>query len=118
MYRNGPGFYGPNHGFGHPVAVWVFGGIFLALLAALVVVAIVYLVRLSRRPTHPAGPAAGAGVPGAPDPALTELRVRYARGEVDWDEYAQRAAALGFAVAPAPGPAGPPTQPQSPAPGA
>ena len=44
---------------------------------------------------------AGAGP--RTDPALNELRVRSARGELSWEEYSQRVANLGYAPGPRPG---------------
>jgi hypothetical protein len=49
--------------------------------------------------------------PGPPiDPALTELRIRYARGDIDWDEYSRRAANLGYLSHPDTGPGMPTSQ--------
>jgi putative membrane protein len=60
------------------------------------------------RATEYRGPTVIGPHPGsAPDPALETLRMRFARGEIDAAEYAQRAAQLG---APAPPPP-PPGQP-------
>lgn len=100
MFRYYPGF---HHGPG-PIA-WVF----LALLVALLVLGLVALVRYWSAPrqhflARPTGPAHHLG-PMA-DPALTELRIRYARGELTPEEYARRAADLGYPV-----PGGPPTPP-------
>jgi hypothetical protein len=83
------------------------GWLFMILVLAALVVAAVALVRLwqqsraGARPVGPAGPAV--------DPAVGELRMRYARGELGWDEFAQRMAGLGypgFAGAPGSPPAG------------
>jgi putative membrane protein len=60
---------------------------------------------------QPAWAAAG-GPRGAFDPALEELRLRYARGEVDRDEFVRRSADLG---APPPPPYTTPSQPPVPA---
>ena len=94
MYRYGHFVHGPG----------VFGWLVFALFLALMVVAIVALLRSWRglgalRPfaAGPQRPSHGV------DPALNELRVRYARGDIDWNEYAHRAINLGFPVAP-PGP--------------
>lgn len=110
MYR-----YGPNPaGLHHPALAWLVVAFGLALLAALVVVGIVLVVRLTRTA---AGPARSPGpTPVRPaDPAFTELRLRYARGEIGWDDYVQRAAALGYPqTPPGPGPTGPPTTPVPP----
>jgi len=100
----------------------VFGWLLFALFLVLVVLAVVAVVRLWRRPGGPyawQGPTAGHV-----DPAITELRVRYARGEISRDEYLQRSFDLGapMGTAPAappyaapPGRAGGPTPPTPPA---
>lgn len=96
----------------HPV----FGILILMVLGALVVLAVLAVVRLWR--TRPAPTGSGSpevGQRSAQDPALTELRLRYARGEISQDEYLQRFAGLGYQLAPGtwvPGPsAAPPTPP-------
>ena len=115
MFRYGHFAHGPG----------VFGWLVFALFIALVVVAVVALVRTWRNLGH--APFA-YGPPGALhhpiDPALNELRIRYARGEIDWNEYVHRASNLGFPLTP-PGPYGgpppgaPPSSPgEQPAPGA
>lgn len=105
MYRFHPGFHqGPG-----PFA-WVF----LALLVALLVLGVVALVRYWSAPRHPVpGRFAGSLHPGPhmgqmADPALTELRMRYARGEITPEEYGQRAADLGYPVLPGRPPTPPP----------
>ena len=83
----------------------VFGFLLLVLVVAALVVGIVALVRLSRRPAGAAG--FGPQRPPLPmDPAFVELRNRYARGEITSEEYATRAATLGYPVFPGPGPSG------------
>ena len=83
------------HHRGHEVLPWLFFTIFV-VLAALAAIA---LVRTWRVTPHvaAAGPVGPAG-----DPALAELRLRYARGDVARDEYLRRAADLGDATAAAP----------------
>jgi uncharacterized membrane protein len=106
MFRYGPG------AFHHPV----FAALFLALLAALVVLGVIAVVRMWSNPRR-AAPFQGGTPPGPPiDPALTELRVRYARGDITWDEYAQRAHNLGYPPppGPGPGPGGPSPEAQAP----
>lgn len=84
--------YGSGYGIA-PVFGWILGVLFLAVL----VLAVVYLVRElgdgrrraagGPRP-HPEAPPAGPA--GGDDPALRILRERYARGEIDRDEFEQR----------------------------
>ena len=90
--------YGFHHG-PHILAL-----LLLLLVVATLVVGILALLRVRQVPA-PRGPTGTwpAQVPG-PDPALTELRLRYARGELSWEESAQRAANLGFSVNPGSGP--------------
>jgi len=82
------GDYGMHHA-GHPLFAWLA----LLLFAVLVGLAIFALIRVARR--RPNGLAAGQV--SAMDPALQELRVRYARGDVGREEFLQRSADLGFA---------------------
>jgi uncharacterized membrane protein len=111
MYRLGPGF---HHGPG------VFGWLFMAVLLALLVVAVMAVVRAWRHPQGFGGPWRGGPPPrqhGPPmDPALFELRMRYARGDIAAEEYWRRAADLGYpqpggvppSAGPAPGAGAPP----------
>jgi putative membrane protein len=93
----------------HPL----FGVLFLILVAALVVLAVLAVVRHWRTgPGSPGSPATGSSPrPGAPgpgaDPALAELRLRYARGEITSEEYLQRVAGLGYQLPPGAVPGGP-----------
>jgi putative membrane protein len=95
----------------HP---WVDNGWYWALrgLVPLVVLLVVAglvvwaVVRLSNRPVVTAAPPSPAP-PAARDPALEELRLRYARGEVSREEYLQRLQDLGGPAIPeAPSPPG------------
>jgi putative membrane protein len=87
-------------------------GLFALLIVIAVVGAAVLLVRmwLAARPTHPLGRFGG---PPPHNPALAELDLRYARGEVSREEYLQRRADLLGHIAPPPGPgsAAPPGAP-------
>jgi uncharacterized membrane protein len=107
MLRYGPG------GFHH--APGVFGWLFLALVAALFVLGVIALVRIWGTP-HRHGTAFPAETPraAAADPAITELRVRYARGDITWDDYVQRSHNLGYPITPTTAPTGPPPQPPPP----
>lgn len=78
----GPGMMGWGHGTG-----W-FGGImmfvfWIALLAGL----IVFIRWLWLSTSHKAAGGGGGGDPASGDPALTILRERYAKGEIDKEEY-------------------------------
>ena len=78
--------------------LWPFHGLVTLLLLVLVVV-----VLMRHRPAPYAYPA-GAYPPGSPPPsparseALAILEVRYARGEIQRDEYLQKKADLGGAA--------------------
>ena len=85
--HRGPGPYELHHG-GPGVLPWLF----LLVLLAILVVAVIALMRQRRELASSAAPAALAA---APDPALAELRARYARGEIDRDEFLTRSADLG-----------------------
>ena len=95
-----------------------FGGfLFLLVLLVLVVLAVVLIVRTvqSRKPPL-AEPPWRSMQPAAPpvDPVFSELRMRYARGEIGRDEYLQRVADLGYGPAAGPPPQqGGPTMPMS-----
>ena len=103
---------GIGHGFHHHGFHWLL----LVVLVALVVggIALLRSWKGARVQTE-AGQVWARPVP-ALDPALTEIRVRYARGDISWEEYAQRCTNLGYPVTstPPPGP-GPMPPPQPPA---
>ena len=76
-------------------------GLFTLLMVAAIVAGVVLIARQWRRPLPP--PAWGPQLPQSP--AIHELDVRYARGEIDRTDYIQRRAAiLGTTSAPLPGP--------------
>ena len=105
------------YGYGHQAHHPVFGILLVVLVGALLVLAVLAVVRLWKpRPGHPGPVPTGAGAGPTADPALTELRMRYARGEITSDEYRQRVAGLGYPPPPGPGPAGPSSQPPAPGP--
>jgi uncharacterized membrane protein len=65
----------------------------IVLFLVAIGVAIWAVVRLSSRPVMSGG--GGAVAPPARDPAVQELRIRYARGELGRDDFAQRMRDLG-----------------------
>jgi putative membrane protein len=70
----------------------------LFVLFVLLVVAVVWLVvrEVRHRRVEPAAAAPGVlGTPPATDTALEQLRLRYARSEIDRDDYMQRLRDLG-----------------------
>jgi uncharacterized membrane protein len=87
--------------------------IFLLLVVVAIVVGVVALIRSRRNRRGPVPePAWPRRDPGS-DPVNTELRAAYARGDITWAEYSQRAANLGYLVPPVPPPpaGGPPSDP-------
>ena len=90
---NGFGF---NAGVGLFAFVWFLVSIaFLVLLVLLVVLAIRWLLR-SLSSSSAAGPSSpGATGTATDDSALAVLRERFARGEIDADEFEQRRRTLG-----------------------
>jgi uncharacterized membrane protein len=104
--------------YGHPAHHPVLGILFLVLLGALVVLGVLAVIRLWKtRPLPPGSVSADASHGPAVDPALTEVRMRYARGEITSDEYLQRVAGLGYPLPPGTSPGGPyPTSPAPPPP--
>jgi putative membrane protein len=112
------GFYPADHG-----AFWWVGGLFGLLITVAIVLGLIFIVReVMNRQAHRPGPP-------PPQPPLTrageELDLRYARGEIDRNEWLQRRAdllhgpgAAGPAAAgspphppPPPGPSAPPPSP-------
>lgn len=102
--------YGPQpqeYGHHHDSAWWWFGhALSLIIVVALITLLVVLVMRLLDRttPTAPVAvaPAAPASPPG--DPALAQLRMRYANGDVSRDDYLRIASDLGASV-----PSSPPT---------
>jgi putative membrane protein len=78
-YPMGPWMMGWGHGAG-----WFMPIFMLLFFVAAIVVAIVLIRRLS------ASPGSGASEAGAEDPALEILRKRYARGEINKEEYEEK----------------------------
>jgi uncharacterized membrane protein len=93
-----------DHG-GFPFWEWLLPLLLIALLVAVAVWAILRLAP-ARAAAVPPAPARG------PDPALQELRLRYARGEVSPEDFARISADLGAPVLVAPHP--PPPEGQGP----
>ena len=104
------GFYPVDHG-----AFWWVGGLFGLLITVAVVLGLIFIVReVMNRQAHRPGP--------PPQPPLSraaeELDLRYARGEIDRNEWLQRRADLlhgpGATGPSAAGPAPPSAQPPGP----
>jgi len=106
----GPGMEGHGTFGGIHDGWWVVGHVLpLLLLAALIGVIIWGVLRMQRTGATPAAVLAAPSTPArAGDPALEELRLRYARGEMARTEYLERAGDLGAA----PGAPAPPAAPQ------
>ena len=96
--------YGPymhdRGGWDHP---WL-AVIFFVLVGTAIGVGLWALLRSSHR-TYPVQPYGPVGAPS--DPALDVLRMRFAKGEIDAEEYATRVADLHGAPLPGPNPPGP-----------
>jgi len=103
MEFNHGGPYG-DHGW------WVFFGGFLPLLLflALIGLCVWAVLRFTGRGPALMPASTGATAASPPDDALREVRLRYARGEMDWQEFVQRYRDLG-------GSQPPPDEPSPPA---
>jgi uncharacterized membrane protein len=83
---------------------WIPGVVLLVMFAVLIGVIVWAVLHITRAEAAKRGPA----VPGTPpppfagqeDPALSALRMRYARGEIDRAEFARVAADLGVSLPP------------------
>ena len=91
-----------------PAHHWIAGIVMLVMFAVLIGVIIWAVVRITRTEAAkrapaltgpPPPPVAAVGAP-AEDPVLTALRLRYARGEIDRDEYVRVASDLGLTPPP------------------
>ena len=81
--------YGPHMMWGNGWAGWVFGPLMMLLVIAVIVAAVVIVARsVSHSGQGTRGPTS------APDP-IDILRERFARGEIDKDEYEERRRVLG-----------------------
>jgi uncharacterized membrane protein len=108
MYEDGRGFYGRggydpmngfvvvHHGGGHPLAWLLFFFLILALLVALVAWLVVRFL----------GSRAGGGLVAVTGPPVTDalelVRLRYARGEIDRNDFLRMSGDLGAPPAPEP----------------
>lgn len=90
MFRGGPYQYSVHLHHGHPF-LWI---LVLAVLVTLCFFAVWALLRASGR--RPGGLTAAAW-PTGHDAALDSVRLRYARGEIDRDEFARISSDLGAA---------------------
>ena len=113
MYPNGPAGPGMPGGTMQPDMAqfvqhdaWWSGPVHLLPLLLLAVLIGVIVWGVLRLTSQPAPALAGAGAPLSPPPALPprdppqgELRVRYARGDIERTEYLQRATDLGIVEA-------------------
>lgn len=94
MHHGGPQFFAHQAHNGHP-GFWL---LCLVLLALLFAVAVYGLLRLSGRGPTGTTP---AGRPPTGDAALESVRLRYARGEIDRDEFTRVSTDLGGPPLPA-----------------
>ncbi len=94
-----------GHRWGGTEQWWLANLIWLALVAGLVALAVILALRLAGRSPggHPSAPSRPAF-----DPAINEVRMRYARGEVSREEYLRAAGDLGAPVPPPEPPSSPP----------
>jgi putative membrane protein len=82
-----------NHSAGWHAGLGLFGWLFFVAIVALAVMFAVSLFRMPRIRLH--GPAAQPPTAPHQDAAEHELRLRYARGEIDRDEFVTRLTDLG-----------------------
>ena len=88
----GPGQYGPGMMWDYGWFHMFFGSLMMLVFVAVVVVLVVLAVRWLGGPGH------GGGTPAHPPPGRTPLdilRERYARGEIDRQEFEERRRVLG-----------------------
>ncbi len=97
------GFHHYDGPYGHDGWFLLGGLIPLLLLAVLIGVAVWAVIRFTGR-GRPMAATNGPTLAPAPDGALEEVRLRYARGEITREEFVQRFRDLGGAEPPAPTP--------------
>ncbi|MEY8829753.1 SHOCT domain-containing protein [Sedimentitalea sp. XS_ASV28] len=85
----------PDYWYGHPMMGWgggwggmIFGPFFMIIVLALVIALAVVLVRWIGEPRSGAGPTGGR-------PPIDILKERFARGEIDKEEFEERRRVLG-----------------------
>jgi putative membrane protein len=83
--------YGNWHGQAHGWGPSIMFGILCALIVVGIVVAVIWFLRRGTPPTQ----AVEREAPKGGDPAMGILRERFAKGEIDEDDYRRRAALLG-----------------------
>jgi putative membrane protein len=110
MQRYDPGYGpgGPGFDYHHAEGWVVLFHLFSLVLFLVLIGVIVWAVLRMTSHRMPAGSPAG---PHQRDPALVELRIRYARGELGRDEFIQRASDLGNPPPPGWAPDGGPRPP-------
>ncbi len=97
------GFHHYDGPYGHDWTYFLGGVIPLLLFAVLIGVAVWAVIRFTGR-NRPMAATTGPALGPAPDGALEEVRLRYARGEISREEFVQRFRDLGGAEPPAPTP--------------
>lgn len=108
------GHYGDGMGWGLSPGGWILMILFWIALATVIVVGLIALFRMLNRPAHAHGPLPQGGAPhvGPPPPpeqsAQKILDARFARGEIDIDEYRLRGDELRAPRPAAPEPPPPP----------
>ncbi|HTG46639.1 MAG TPA: hypothetical protein VK646_03170 [Actinomycetota bacterium] len=101
MGRYGPGGFDPHVHHGWGVVHFLVPLVMFLIVIGVVVWAVLYLT------SHRTPAAVAAAGPPPRDPAMEELRIRYARGELPHEEFLQRSVDLGGAP--------PPVAPEAPA---
>jgi len=97
LAQESQGYYGPHMWGAWDGVWWMFlGPIWLILFLAVLIGVAVLIVRwISGAGSGGSGPSAGAGGPPAANKPLDILRERFARGEIDKEEFEERKRVLG-----------------------